>query len=118
MNNDLEKLKTIFLSDEVDAEDYQDNLDKINEWEQSLVSNENIKGWQDHDITREIVQRAKESHATLSLLLATDRKLTDTERASIYARQDAMVWMISIASESPEQVIAGIQDDIKKALQP
>ena len=113
---ELEQLKEIFLSDDIDSEDYQENLDAITEWEQSLIENENLLSWQEHDITKQIISEAKSGYVALSIRLAKNRKLTDEERASIYAKQDAMIWLISLGGDDPKSVVEQIHGDIKKAL--
>lgn len=113
---DIEKLKEIFLADDVDEEDKADNLADIKNWESDLIKNKNILGWQEHDITKGIIRKAKESYKDLSLKLVRDRELTEAERLSIYAKQDAMLWLISLAGENPKSAIEQIDNNIKVAL--
>lgn len=113
---ELQELKKIFLSDDIDGEDYQENLQQITEWEQTLLENENLVGWQEHDITKSILTQARESYADISLRLAKDRNLTEQERMSLFAKQDAMLWLIQIQDDNAKEEIARIQADIKRAL--
>ncbi len=113
---DIEKIKEIFLSEDVDDEDYQENLDKITDWENSLIENENLLSWQEHDITKEIISNTKENLLEVSLRLVNDREITEQERMTMFAKQDAMKWLISLSSDNPKIILEQINDDIKKAL--
>lgn len=59
MNNDLEKVREIFLS-EVDEETRADKETKIEEWERDLRESEAMAEWREHDITKKIAAQAKE----------------------------------------------------------
>jgi len=115
---DIEKLKDIFLSKDIDDEDYQENLDQINEWEKSLIENENLLGWQEHDITKQVLTQVRESYIEISLRLATQREIEEHERISLWAKQDAMLWLLSLASNEPKVLLEKIENDIRKALNP
>ena len=112
----IEKLKEIYLADDVDSEDYEDNLHDIKNWELDIIENENLLSWQEHDITKKIIEKAQESYISLSTRLSTDRDLTETQRMSIYAKQDAMKWIISLSGENPKSVLKDINNKIKIAL--
>jgi len=112
----LQKLKEIFLSDDIDSEDYESNLADIRSWESQLIENKNMLGWQNHDITKEIMKKAKESYVELSTKLASDRKLTEAVRQSLFSRQDAMLWILSLSGDDPKSTIEGINSNIKTAL--
>lgn len=114
--NDLQKLKEIFLSNDIDSEDYQDNLALIKDWETELLINENLLDWQEHDVTKRIMAQAKQTHKDVCMRLMNDRDLSKSQRLSLFARKDAMEWMMSLASKEPEEAIKQIQSDIKKAL--
>jgi len=116
MNEDLQKLKEIYLSQDLDSEDYESNLEDIQNWEKDLIENENLLSWQEHDITKQIIGQAKESYKDLSLRLVNDRKLTEAERLSIYSKQDAMMWIISLASGNPKSVLEQINNKLKVVL--
>lgn len=116
MNEELEKLKEIFLADDVDSEDRETNLEDIKNWESDLIKNKNILGWQEHDITKGIMEKAKESYKDLSMKLVRDRELTEAQRLSIYSKQDAMLWLISLAGDNPKSAIEQIDNNIKVAL--
>jgi len=113
---DIEKLKQIFLADDIDDEDREDNLLNIQSWESEIIKNKNILGWQEHDITKGIINKARETYIDLSLKLIRDRELTEAQRLSIYAKQDAMLWLISLAGDNPKSAIEQINNNIKVAL--
>jgi len=111
-----QKLKEIFLSSDIDSEDYEDNLDLLKGWESQLIESKNMLGWQSHDITKEIMRKAKESYVDASTKLASDRGLTEAVRQSLFSRQDAMLWILSLSGDDPKSTIAGINNSITRAL--
>lgn len=113
---DLLKLKEIFLSDDIDSEDYQENLDQISEWEKELVENENMKSWQEHDVTKKIMAQAESSYIDLSLRLVSDREITDALQKSIWAKQDACLYIISLASNDVKTAMESIQKKVRAAI--
>lgn len=116
MQKKLEKLKEIYLADDIDSEDREENLKEIRDWERDLIENKNILSWQEHNITQEIMTKAKENYIELSKRLSTERDLTEQERASIYGKQDAMLWLISLSGENPKSMLEKINNDITIAL--
>lgn len=116
MNDDLQKLKDIYLAEDVDSEDYKDNLRDITEMEKSIIENENLLGWQEHDLTKKVVEMARRGYIDIATRLATTRDLTEGERLSLFAKQDAMKWLISIADGEPKLILEKIDSDVKKAL--
>ncbi len=116
MDKDLAKLREIFSSG-ADEETREENLSQIAEWESSLAQLHDKAGWQEHDITKAVVTRARSAYVEHSLLLMRSRELTDPERFSLWAKQDACLWLISVASGDAKTEIGRIQADIKRALQ-
>lgn len=116
MMKELDDLKKIFLADDVDDETRADNETKIREWEQELVANENLAGWLDHDVTKDIINNARKSYIDLGVMLATRRDITEATRQSLWARQDAMLWLITLAEKDAKGAIQAINDEIRKAL--
>jgi len=114
--NDLDKLREIYLTD-VDEETRQENLEQIRSWEEQLQKSEAFQSWKEHPVTAQITQQAHKTYVSLAVQLATDRSLPDLIRTSIYARQDAMLWLISLVEEDHEAIIASINADIKRALE-
>jgi hypothetical protein len=116
MDKDLEKIKEIFLSSDVDQESYEENLKQINEWEQGMRQSEDFISWQENDVTKQIIARAKESYKTISMQLILNRELSERDRFSIYAKQDAITWLISLVAKDAKNELETIQNQIKAAL--
>lgn len=112
---ELEKLKEIFLSD-VDSETYEENITQIREWEQELFERESFKSWQEHDTTRVIMEKAKKEYVDMAKLLATRRTLTEAERQSLWAKQDACLLILSWADGDPGSAIENLRDKVTFAL--
>lgn len=115
MNDDLDKLKTIFLTD-VDEETRDENLAQITAWEKDLVASENYAGWAEHDVTLQIAKKARDTYKDIGILLATNRTLTDEQRFSCWARQDAMLLLLSLTEPNAKEELAQLQAQIKAAL--
>ncbi len=115
MDQDLKKVKEIFLKG-VDEEDYAENLAQIVEWEQQIRASQDFLSWQESDVTVAIIKQGKETYKDLSMLLINNRNLTEQERMAIYARQDAFVWLLSLADINAKATLEGIHAEIKMAL--
>lgn len=116
MDKDLKKLKEIYLDSDIDAEDYQDNLTRITEWEETIRSNQDFLSWQQSDISIAIVAKVKEAYKNFSMQLINDRTLTQEQRNSIYAKQDAMLWIMSMIVKDAKSELETIHSEIKSAL--
>jgi hypothetical protein len=116
MSTDIEKLREIYVTDDVDEDVRADNLAQIVEWETQLRDLEDLKSWMEHKVTQEILARARKSYVDHSLLLARSRELTDTARFSLWAKQDAMMWFTSLASSAVDRDIEAIKNAIRVAL--
>lgn len=114
--DELEKIKSIFLASDVDDDIRQDNEDKIKEWEKSIIESENLKSWQEHDITKSIMRQCKDTYKDLSIILTKNRSLSDEERKSLWGKQDACLFILSLASGDPKSSLKQIQDEINHAL--
>lgn len=113
--SDLDKLKEIFLTD-VDEETKAENLEQIRQWEQTLIRSEAFKSWQEHDVTRQIAGKAKETYKDAVLSLGRDRWLKDTQRAELFAKQDAALWILSLTEQDIKVTIEQVQKEIRTAL--
>lgn len=112
---DIEKAREIFLTD-VDEDTKQDNLARIEEWEQGLIENMAYASWEAHDITLKVVEKAMETYKEASLTLALNRDLTEEQRYSFYAKQDAALWLVSLCKTGAVENIKRIQSEIRHAL--
>lgn len=115
--NDIETLKSIFVNDtEVDEETRKDNLEMISHWEKGLRASNAFASWQGHPVTVDILSQARKSYTDTVLALGRDKRLTPDERSSLFAKQDAMLWLISLASKDVKIELAGINAEIQRAL--
>lgn len=115
--SDIEKLKGIFLDNSVDEETYDENLKQITDWENLLSENEAYISWQEHDITKEIIKKTRETHRIFADKLSNDRTLTTEQRNGIFAKQDALMWIINLASRNAKGENQQIKANIKQALE-
>jgi hypothetical protein len=113
---ELKKVKDIWLAPDLDEEDYQDNLQKITEWEEGLRTSEAFVVWQENDVSVQITKEARDLYINLSLDLINNRALTEEKRLAIHAKRDAAVWIISMINRNAAEVIDSIQNEIKTAL--
>lgn len=116
MDKDLQKLKEIFLASDVDDEDRDDNLKKITEWENSIRESEDFLSWQSSDITRKLAEQAKNTFKDNAMSLATNRTMTEEERKSVFAKQDAMLWILSMIEKDVKGTLSQVQGEIRRAL--
>jgi hypothetical protein len=112
---ELEDLRAFFLTD-VDPETRADNEQRIKDWEQSLRVNRAFAEWQALDITQDILRQAKQTYLEASTALATNRALTDDQRARFWASQDASLWIVSLISKDAAAEIATIESEVRHAL--
>lgn len=113
--DDLDKVRKIFLT-EVDEETRIDNEKKIAEWEHDLRENEAIAQWRDHDITKQLTLKAAATYKDLCMMLATNRTLTEEQRHTLWGRQDACLFILSLTEIDAKGRIEQIQKEIRAAL--
>lgn len=112
---DLDQVKNIFLAD-VDEETRADNELKIREWEQALIENEAFLSWQEHDITKVIILQVRKAYKEISLNLAVNRGLTEAQRMSSWAKQDACLFLLGLAEKDAKGTLEQVTKEIKTAL--
>lgn len=111
----LDEAKQIFLTD-VDEETYRENLERISEWERDLLFGEAYQSWRDTDITQQINRTVREAYKDHALTLATNRNLTESERASLWAKQDACLFILSITDKDAKGALESITREITRAI--
>jgi len=116
MDKELEKARKIFLSDDLDEETLADNEAKLAEWEEVIRENQSFSAWQDHDISKRIVEKLKESYKEFGLRLATNRGLTEAERQSLWTKQDACLFLIDLIDKDAKGVLQRVDEEIKRAI--
>jgi hypothetical protein len=88
----------------------------VREWEQSLHQNEVIQSWQGHDFTKKLISKAGEAYKDFALVLANNRTLTQEQRMSLWAKQDAIKFLISLGGEDAKGANEAIHQRIRAAL--
>lgn len=113
---ELEKIRAIFLSEDIDEETRADNEEKIREWESGLIKNENFLSWQQHDITKEILRQVKQSYKEMAIQLANDRRISNETRQTLWSKQDACLFIINLADKDAKTALEGLEKEISAAL--
>lgn len=112
----LDEIRSVFLAEGLDEDVRSDNERVLRDWEEGLRHNEAFASWQDSDITKQIVQQAKQTYIECALLLAQNRDLTDRQRDSLYAKQDAALWLLALTNKDAKKMLESIEAEIKAAL--
>ena len=112
---ELEQAKEVFLTD-VDEETYKENIAKITEWERNLMRNRAYLSWRSQDITQEINKMARNAYREHALALASNRSLTDDQRTSLYAKQDACLFLLSLTDQDAKSALDSVLREIRHAL--
>lgn len=111
----LEEAKRVFLTD-VDEEDAKENLERLQSWEKELRDNASYAQWQANDVTRSIAKQAREAYQDASMQLALNRELDDEQRMSLWAKQDACAFILSLTDKDAKTTLAQLQTQIRNAL--
>ena len=116
MSVDLDKVRELFVADEQDEEEKQSNLETINEWEKSIRENTAFIDWQQSDITQQIIQKAREAYKQVSLRLVYDRNVSESERHTLWAKQDAAIWILSLLARDAAGELKQVDEAVKRAI--
>ena len=116
MKDDLEKIKEIFLASDVDDDERAENEETIREWEQSISEHKAIDTWRKSDITLKVGQQARDSYKAMAMQLALNRELSEKERLSLWARQDACKLLLSFIEVDAKGALESIHNEIRTAL--
>lgn len=116
MDDELEKLRKIYLADTLDEDERAENEQTLREWSKALRENKALATWQTHDVTRRITKQTKQAYKDMAVQLATNRNLTQDERTSIWAKQDAMQWLLSILDTNAAESLAVLESEVKQAV--
>lgn len=114
IDDKLQHVRSVFL-DEDDEETRLDNEAKIASWEQTLVESETFIDWRSHDVTRKIAKQAKDTYRSLAAQLSYNRSLTEEERKSMWAKQDAMLWLLSLTEQDARASLEQVHKEIERA---
>lgn len=113
--NEIEKVRKIFLTD-VDEETAKENLEKINDWERGISENRAFLQWQELEITQRIYTKAKETYIEIGVKLSNDRRISNDERTSLWARQDAAHWIMNLISKDSRAELEAIDREIRNVI--
>ena len=116
MNTDIEKLREIYVAEDVDEETRTDNLAIIREWEKELRSHEDMERWREHPITLKLAAQARKSYVDHSLLLARSRELNEAARFALWAKQDAAMWLLLLVAKDSNGELDALRSKIARAL--
>lgn len=111
----LKQAKELFLTD-VDDETRQENLDVISEWERSISETQAFGEWQEHDITKNIVEEVRKTYVDTSMVLLDDRRIDQATREKLWAKQDAMLFMLSLMSRDVQSDLKNIEGEITRRI--
>lgn len=113
---EIDALKEVFLSDEIDEDTRADNEQRIAEWERGLLTHKAFASWQQHDISQQIAAQAREAYKDFGLQLANNRELSDRQRMALWAKQDAALFLLSLIATDASGIVESIEKDIRTAL--
>lgn len=117
MNKEIETIRASFLAaPDLDDEERAENEKTLKEWEDGLIQNTVYVEWQNHDITKEIAAKMKDEYRDFALQLASNRALTDEQRRSIWARQDACMFILSLTEKDAKGELERIEREIRRAV--
>jgi len=113
----IDKAKEVFLTgSDVDEESYQENLEEIKRWESELIQHEALSEWQKHDITLNILRKFNQEYVSASMMLATGKLLTDSERVSLFAKKDACSLIFEIMDGDANSQIKQLNREISQKI--
>ena len=113
--NELEQVREIFLSD-VDEETKAENLQQIREWEHSINENSAFLTWKEQELTQEVFSKAKETYVDIGITLANNRELSEQERLTLYSKQDACTWLLSLIAKDARAELETVNKQIRHAI--
>ena len=114
----MDRIKKIFLAEELDTEIIEDNRRTLDHWEQTLNEHEPLASWKEHEYTEEIVQLFKNSYKNIGLKLAYDRKLSEQDRHNLWNKQDAITLMLELmlSDVDAKGIVKTIKREIEQAI--
>jgi len=113
----IDRAKEVFLTGPgVDEESYRENFEEIKSWESELVQHEALSEWQKHDITLNILRKFNQEYVSASMMLATGKQLTDSERVSLFAKKDACSLIFEIMNGDAKSQIKQLNREISQKI--
>lgn len=108
----LEEAKEVFVIGE-DEETKAENLEEINKWQQEFVELENFTSWQEHDVSKKLIEKIHHEFVEVSFKLAIDQSIDDSERKELFAKQKAMLFVLSLISQDTKENIKALYKEIR-----
>ena len=114
----MERIRKIFLDDELDSDIIEDNRRTLDQWQQVLSENEPLASWKEHEYTEHIVQLFKSAYKEIGVKLAYDRSLSDQDRANLWNKQDAIMLMLELmlSDVDAKGIVKTIKREIEQAI--
>lgn len=113
----IKKLREIFLAQDVDEEERQENLQDIIDFEKSLALNNARVEWLKQDISQELIKTLKVFVHKVTRTLGTNSDLSEEDRRLLFAKRMAGLWLLTVVQGNPEEEIKNIEHEIDKALE-
>jgi hypothetical protein len=113
---ELEQVREIFLAPDQDEEIIAHNREVLAEWERSLAETSAFADWQSHEVAQQVLSQARTSYKDLGMVLAERRDLSEAERLSIFARQDACTFIIKLLGRDARHELELLHEEIRKEL--
>lgn len=111
----LERAKQVFLTD-VDEETRQENAEELARWEKELLDNEALADWQQHDVTKKLLVKAKHEYIDASMQLANNRFLAESARMSLFAKKDACALVFELAGGDASEQIKQLEREMRQRI--
>lgn len=113
--DEIQKAKDIFLND-VDSDTYEENKALLEEWEENLIYNEAYASWQEHDISKNIASKLHEAYNDFTDILGNDKNLSQEARIELFAKKDAIKFLLNLLETDAKEVVEGIKKDVNKLI--
>lgn len=110
MNEDLTFEEKIKRLRERHAHSHIDARQQISKWEEDYAILKAQADWISHPTTVKLLEIASEQIKNISVILHTNEKLSDLERANLFAQKKAHLVYVAILSEKPEEQLKTIED--------
>ena len=116
MDQDLQKLKELYLGADVDDETKEDNMKVIREWEKAMTEKQEILQWKGHEVTKFIVGLLKKEYVKNALELGTNDRLSESDRNKIWSKQNGILFMFSYMLKDAKSELVQLETNIKNAI--
>lgn len=116
MDKELKKLHEIFLSADLDSEDFEDNLKYIQDIEASIRENTDFSSWQESDISLKILDIVRTGYKDICITLFSQEEISESKRLELFAKKKACIWLASLLARDTKGELESIHSTIKSML--